>query len=66
MSTGEIQALLIDLDGLARETERAERKILRKAQDRLSQLLDTPNSESEKRLLRGVIYRVEAEIGMNR
>lgn len=66
MSTGEIQALLIDLDGLARETERAERKILRKAQDRLCQLLDTPNSESEKRLLRGVIYRAEAEIGMNR
>lgn len=30
MSTGEIQALLIDLDGLGRETERAERKICAK------------------------------------
>lgn len=63
MSTGEIQALLIDLDGLARETDRAEREILRKAQDRLSQLSDQPGSEPEELLLMEVIHQAQAALG---
>ena len=63
MSTGEIQALLIDLDGLARETDRAEREILRKAQDRLCQLSDQPGGEPEERLLMEVIHKAQAALG---
>lgn len=63
MSTSGIQALLIDLDGLARETDRAEREILRKAQDRLSQLSDQPGSEPEERLLMEVIHKAQATLG---
>jgi len=63
MSTAEIQALLIDLDGLARETDRAEREILRKAQDRLSQLSDQSGSEPEERLLMEVIHKAQAALG---
>lgn len=63
MSTSEIQALLIDLDGRARETDRAEREILRKAQDRLSQLSDQPGSEPEERLLMEVIHKAQAALG---
>ncbi|MDH1587425.1 hypothetical protein [Stutzerimonas stutzeri] len=63
MSTGEIQALLIGMDGLARETDRAERGILRKAQDRLCQLSDQPGSEPEKRLLLEVIHKAQAALG---
>lgn len=63
MSTGKIQALLIDLDGLARETDRAEREILRKAQDRLCQLSDQPGSEPEERLLMEVINKAQAALG---
>ena len=63
MSTAEIQALLIDLDGLARETDRAEREILRKAQDRLCQLSDQPGGEPEERLLMEVINKAQAALG---
>jgi len=63
MSTAEIQALLIDLDGLAREPDRAEREILRKAQDRLSQLSDQSGSEPEERLLMEVIHKAQAALG---
>ncbi|PKM28839.1 MAG: hypothetical protein CVV07_13175 [Gammaproteobacteria bacterium HGW-Gammaproteobacteria-11] len=63
MSTAEIQAQLIDLDGLARETDRAEREILRKAQDRLSQLSDQSGSEPEERLLMEVIHKAQAALG---
>ncbi|PLV18399.1 hypothetical protein [Pseudomonas guariconensis] len=64
MSTDEIRELLLDLQRLGLETEQAEQAILRKAQERLGQLPETPSSEIEKRLLRGVIYRAEAALGL--
>lgn len=54
MTPGEIRELLLDLQCLALETEQAEQMILRKAQERLDQLPETPSSEAERRLLRGV------------
>ena len=64
MSADEIRELLLDLQGLALETEQAEQAILRKAQKRLGQLSEAPSSEIERRLLRGVIYRAEAALGL--
>lgn len=64
MSTDEIRELLLDLQGLALETEQAEQAILRKAQERLGQLPEAPSSEIERRLLRGVICRAEAALGL--
>lgn len=63
MTTGEIQALLIDLYSLARKTDRAEREILRKAQDRLCQLSYRPGNEPEERLLLEVIHKAQAVLG---
>ena len=37
---------------------------LRQAQERLDQLSETPSSETERRLLREVIYRAEAALGL--
>lgn len=64
MSTDEIRELLLDLQSLATQTEQAEQAILRKAQECLNQLPETPSSETERRLLRGVIYRAEAALGL--
>ncbi|WP_430318328.1 hypothetical protein [Pseudomonas nitroreducens] len=64
MSTDEIRELLLDLQELALETEQAEQAILRKAQKRLDQLPEASSSEFEKRLLRGVMYRAEAALGL--
>ncbi len=63
MTSGGIRELLIYLDGLARETDRAEREILRKAQDRLCQLSDQPGSKPEERLLMEVINKAQAALG---
>lgn len=54
MSTEEIRELLLDLQGLALETEQAD----------LGQLPEAPSSEIERRLLRGVICRAEAALGL--
>lgn len=64
MTPGEIRELLLDLQSLALETEQAEQAILRKALERLDQLPETPSSETERRLLGGVIYRAEAALGL--
>ena len=64
MTSGGIRELLLDLQSLALETEQAEQAILRKAQERLDQLSETPSSEAERRLLREVIYRAEAALGL--
>ena len=64
MTSGGIRELLLDLQSLALETEQAEQAILRKAQERLDQLSETPSSETERRLLREVIYRAEAALGL--
>ena len=64
MTSGGIRELLLDLQNLALETEQAEQAILRKAQERLDQLSETPSSETERRLLREVIYRAEAALGL--
>lgn len=64
MSTEEIRELLLDLQELALETEQAEQAILRKAQEHLGQLPEAPSSKIERRLLRGVIYRAEAALGL--
>ncbi len=64
MSPGEIKELLLDLQRLVLETEQAEQAILRKAQERLDQLPKAQSSEIERRLLRGVIYRAEAALGL--
>ena len=64
MTSGGIRELLLDLQSLALETEQAEQAILRKAQKRLGQLSEAPSSEIERRLLRGVIYRAEAALGL--
>lgn len=64
MSADEIRELLLDLQNLATQTEQAEQAILRKAQERLGQLPEAPSSEIERRLLRGVIYRAEAALGL--
>lgn len=64
MSTDEIRELLLDLQNLATQTEQAEQAILRKAQERLDQLPEAPSSEIERRLLRGVICRAEAALGL--
>lgn len=54
MSTDEIRELLLDLQGLALETEQAD----------LGQLPEAPSSEIERRPLRGVICRAEAALGL--
>lgn len=64
MTPGEIRELLLDLQCLALETEQAEQMILRKAQERLDQLPETPSSKAERRLLRGVIHQAEATLGL--
>jgi len=56
-TSSEIRELLLDLQSLVLQTEQAERATLRKAQERLEQLPETPSSATERRLLRGVIYR---------
>ncbi|NCT78873.1 hypothetical protein GXB82_08600 [Pseudomonas stutzeri] len=61
---GEIIELRRDLHRHALETEQAEQAILRKAQEHLNQLSDTPCSETERRLLHGVIRRAEATLGL--
>ncbi len=64
MTSDEIRELLLDLQSLALETEQAEQVILRKAQERLDQLPETPSNEAERRLLRGVIHQAEATLGL--
>jgi hypothetical protein len=64
MTSDEIRELLLDLQSLALETEQAELVILRKAQERLDQLPETPSSEAERRLLRGVIHQAEVTLGL--
>ena len=66
MSADEIRELLLDLQSLATQTEQAEQAILYKAQERLDQLPEAPSSEIERRLLRGVIYRAEAALGLKK
>jgi len=53
--------LLLDLQRLALETEQAEQAILRKS---LDQLAEAQSSEIDRRLLRGVIDRAEAALGL--
>lgn len=64
MTPDEIRELLLDLQGLTLETEELEQAILRKAQERLAQVSETPSSETERYLLQRVIYRAETALGL--